>query len=87
MALAERVTIDKIEVLEDGLIQVRQATVVEKDGAELNRAFHRWVLTPGQDITSQSARVKAVAAAVWTPEVVAAYADKTSPKDVTPASP
>jgi len=73
MALTEKNIIDKIEVLENGIIQVRQATIVERDGVEIAKNYHRWTLTPGQDLTGQEQRVIDIATAVWTPEVVAAY--------------
>lgn len=73
MALTERNTIDKIEVLENGIIQVRQANIVERDGVEIAKTYHRWSLTPGQDLTGQEQRVVDIANVVWTEEVVAAY--------------
>jgi len=73
MALTERSTIDKIEVLENGIIQVRRADIVERDGVEIAKSYHRWTLTPGQDLTGQEQRVIDVANAVWTAEVVATY--------------
>lgn len=73
MALTERNVIDKIEVLENGIIQVRRADIIERDGAEISRTYHRWTLTPGQDISDQEQRVKDIANAAWTPEVIAAY--------------
>lgn len=77
MALTERSTIDKIEVLENGIIQVRRADIVERDGVEIAKSYHRWTLTPGQDLTGQEQRVIDVANAVWTAEVVAAYVSAT----------
>lgn len=71
MALTKRITVDRIEVLERGELQVRTATVVSEDGTELSRSFHRHVLVPGDDLTGQSDRVVAVANATWTPAVVA----------------
>jgi len=73
MSLTEKTIIDKIEVLENGIIQVRQATIVERDGVELARTYHRWTLTPGQDLAGQEQRVVDIANAVWTSEVVSAY--------------
>jgi hypothetical protein len=73
MALTEKNTIDKIEVLENGIIQIRQATIVERDGVELARTYHRWSLTPGQDLAGQEQRVIDIANAVWTTEVISAY--------------
>lgn len=73
MALTERSTIDKIEVLENGIIQVRQANIVERDGNEIARTYHRWTLTPGQDLTGQQQRVIDIANAIWTQETITAY--------------
>jgi len=73
MALTKQTTVDRIEVLELGQLQVRTATVVSEDGTELSRSFHRHVLEPGDDTTGQDDRVVAVAAAAWTPAVVTAW--------------
>lgn len=69
----KEVAIDKIEALENGVIQVRQVLRIIEDNTELSRSYHRWVLSPGQSITDQDNRVQAVCNAVWTPEVIAAY--------------
>ena len=59
-----------MEVLEDGQIQVRKITRVLKDGIEIAHNYHRHVIEPGQDTAKEADRVKAVATAVWTKEVV-----------------
>ena len=73
MALTEKTIIDKIEVIETNSIQVRTATVIEKDGTELTRTFHRHVVAPGADITNEDPKVQAIANAIWTEEIIAAY--------------
>jgi hypothetical protein len=73
MSLSKEVVIDKIEVVENGIIQVRQVTRIMEDGQQLSSSYHRWSLTPGQDVTDQPANVQAIATAAWTPAVVAAY--------------
>ena len=73
MALTETTKIDQIEVVGDWNIQVRQATVVERDGEFVARTFHRWVLTPDMEITDQEQKVQDIANAAWTDEVKAAY--------------
>lgn len=73
MALTEIKVIDKIEVLESGHIQVREATNIMRDEEEIAKTYHRWVLTPNQDISDQDDNVKAIATAAWTPEVIAKY--------------
>ena len=73
MALTESTKIDVIEVVNDWNIQVRQATVIERDGDFVSRTFHRWVLTPDMDISGQEQKVQDIANAAWTPAVKAAY--------------
>ncbi len=75
MALTKSEVVDKIEVLENGTIQVRCATRVDEDGTTLSSSFHRHVLTPGQDLTDQDPKVVAIANATWTTEIVTAYND------------
>jgi hypothetical protein len=73
MALTEKTIIDKIEVIENNSIQVRTATIIEKDGTELTRTFHRHVLSPGDDVSAEDPKVQAIANAIWTEEVIVAY--------------
>jgi hypothetical protein len=73
MALTENTSIDRIEVIEHGFIQVRQATIIERDGEFVSRTFHRWVLTPDLDISGQEQKVKDICNVAWTDEVKAAY--------------
>ena len=63
----------KEEILPNQIIQVRRADVIKKDGVEVGRTYHRNVVVPGQDVSDQPAEVQAIAAALWTPEVIAAY--------------
>jgi hypothetical protein len=71
--LTEIKLIDKIEVVESGVVQVREVNRVLKDGGEIARNYHRWTLAPGQDVSDQAANVQAICQAAWTPEVIAAY--------------
>jgi hypothetical protein len=73
MAFTETTSIDQIEIVGGWNIQVRQATIIEKDGVQVARSFHRWVLTPDSDISDQEQKVKDICNAAWTPEVIAAY--------------
>jgi hypothetical protein len=63
--LTEKTIVDKIEVLESNHIQVRQANIIEKDGVEITRTFHRYVLSPGDSLEGQDAKIVAVASAIW----------------------
>ena len=73
MALIETIKVDQIELVENNIIQVRTATIIERDGTEISRSYHRHVLIPGEDVTNEDPKVQAIANAVWTQEVIAAY--------------
>ena len=84
MALAESIEYDKIEVVgQYKAVQVRKATVIKKDGVELTRSFHRYLLQPGKlddsdnfvdtDLSGEPAEVSAICTAAWTTEVKAAW--------------
>jgi hypothetical protein len=73
MALSEVKVIDKIEVVENGTVQVREATRILKDGEEIAKTYHRTSFAPASDVSAQPANVQAICAAAWTPEVIAAY--------------
>ena len=75
MALTERIEEDKIEIVGPyKTIQVRTATIVERDGVELTRAFERKAFAPDADVSGESAEVQAIASAVWTQDIKDAYA-------------
>jgi hypothetical protein len=73
MALIEKQIVDLVELVQSNHIQVRTANIIEKDGTEIARTFHRHVLTPGDDVTNEEPKVQAIANAVWTEEVISAY--------------
>ena len=87
MALAESIEYDKIEVVGTyKAVQVREATVITKDGTELTRSFRRYVLQAGTldgsdnlvdtDLSGQPAEVSAICTAVWTDSIKAAWKAK-----------
>jgi hypothetical protein len=68
MPLTKTVVIDKIEVNEDGTIQVRRATYIEEDGARIaGPTYHRAAYAAGANLAAEDATVQAVAALVWAP--------------------
>ena len=83
MAITKEIIEDKIEIVGDyKTIQVRTATVIKEDGVELSRSFHRhalycvsssydgssWTHTD-TNVSSESAEVQGICAAVWTTTV------------------
>jgi hypothetical protein len=74
MTLASTTVIDKVETLENGVLQIRQAEVITRDGVEIARNFTRWVRHPGDTgAHTDPSPVPAIATAVWSAEVVSAY--------------
>ena len=72
--MLEKVTsVDLIEVIENGTLQVRTKTAIKEDGVEISSKFHRHVVAPEDDYSAEDARVQAICAAVHTAEVIAAY--------------
>ena len=76
MALSKTETVDKIEVVNTGdwsMVQVRTATVIKEDDTELSRAFARKVISPADDWSSESDKVKAICDAVHNDTTKAAW--------------
>ena len=73
MALEKKSIVDRIEIIENGCVQVRTAIKIMEDGNEINRTFHRHVIAPGDDYSQEDDRVKAICQVTHTPEVIAAY--------------
>jgi archaellum component FlaF (FlaF/FlaG flagellin family) len=72
--MLEKVTVvDRIEVVENGSVQVRTKTAIMEDGKQISGNFHRHVVAPGDDYSGEDARVQAICAATHTAEVIAAY--------------
>ena len=73
MALEKKTSFDYEIRSEFKHIQERTKTSVMEDGKELSYAYTRRVLAPDADVSAESGEVKALASAVWTTEVVAAW--------------
>ena len=88
MAITKEVKNDKIEIVTDYKnIQVRVQTTIKEDDVVISQSYtNRYVLDPGSldasnnlvdtDISSEDATVQAVANAVWTDAVKAAWKEK-----------
>ena len=71
--LEKVISVDLIEVVENGAVQVRTKTAIMEDGKQISGTFHRHVVVPGADVSAEDARVKAICAATHTAAVVSAY--------------
>ena len=87
MAITKSTEVPKIEVVGTWNVQVATDTVILEDDVEISRSRSRHVLTPftsskdaddkwthtATDISGEDASVQAIANAVWTDTVKAAY--------------
>jgi len=77
VAIEERtIPADRIEVAADGSLQIREATIILRDGEPepgYPPRYRRYVLHPGDDLAGKDRRIVAIAHAAWTPEVIAAW--------------
>ena len=73
MALEKVTSVDLIEVIENGCLQVRTKTAIMEDGKQISGAFQRHVVVPGADYSAEDAKVQAIAASIHTAGVIAAY--------------
>ena len=97
MAITKTLENDKIEVVNKWIIQVRTATIIKEDGAEISKSYHRHVLQPfislkdgdtwthtATDISKEDADVQAICNAAWTDTNKAAYKTFTEAQKITP---
>ena len=76
MALEKEITYDYKLRTEYKHIQERQRTAIVEDGSELSYSYHRRVLAPDADVSSESDEIKGMASALWTDAVKEAWAAK-----------
>ena len=73
MAFTERQEY-KLEIIPPySIIQCRRADIIDKDGVEVGRFYHRHVRCPGDDVSSDCQELQAVAGVLWTQDVIDAY--------------
>jgi hypothetical protein len=74
MALTKDVTIDKIEILANGVFHIRQTLrAYDDDGSLIGERYHRYALVPGEDVAAQPAKIRQLTNVVWTPAIIATY--------------
>lgn len=73
MSLEKVVAVDLIEIVENGIIQVRTKTSILENGTAISSQFHRHIVCPNDDYSNEDPKVQAIANAIYTPEVIAAY--------------
>jgi hypothetical protein len=82
MALEKIISVDLVEVIENGCVQVRTKTAILENGKQISGTFHRHVVAPGDDYSAEDAKVQAICAAVHTAAVVSDYKAANAAKGV-----
>jgi hypothetical protein len=73
MSITKQTAIDSVEISENNIVHVRTITRILEGEQLLSSSLSRHVVAPGDDYSAESDKVKAICAAVHTPEVIAAY--------------
>lgn len=68
--LNEERKIDRIEIIENGSIQIRELIVIYKEGSELTRTFNRYVLEPGSNVEEMPEKIKGICKIIWTDDII-----------------
>ena len=71
--LEKVIVVDRIEVVENGCVQVRTKTAIMEDGQQISGTFHRHVVAPGDDYSKEDVRVQVICKATHTAEVIESY--------------
>jgi hypothetical protein len=71
--LEKVISVDLIEVLENGILQIRTKTAILEDGKQISGQFHRHMVVPGADYSAEDAKVQSVCASIHTAEIISAY--------------
>jgi hypothetical protein len=73
MSLTKQISVDRIEIFSNGVIQIHVKTIILEDQASISESFHQYFIAPGDDYAAEDDHVKAICAATHTADVVSAY--------------
>ena len=76
MAITKKIENDKYEIVSDFKhIQIRERIIIEEDGVEISRSWHRRIITPNDDVSSETEEIQGLANSLWTQSVKDAWAE------------
>jgi len=78
MAIVKETSIDKIEILNNFIIQVREVIKLYEMDIEIATQYNRFVLCPGDDVSALDITIQKVANALWTPDIIADFLQKST---------
>ena len=68
--LTKEETVNKIEVNENGIVQVRRIIRIMDNESPISQSYHRHCIFPGQDFSDEDPKVKAICAVAHTQNVI-----------------
>jgi len=71
--LEKQTTIDRIEVMQDQTVAVRYLVTITEDGLPFAEQVKGNYIKPGDDYSTEDAKVQAICVTVHTTDVIAAY--------------
>lgn len=74
--ISKRLEFGKVEILSDGVIQLREDTIYEEDGKLAFKQYHRRVLEPNNTHIETDKTVVGIINLKWTPEIIEEYKRK-----------
>lgn len=78
--ITTKLTIDLIEVMQNDVIRVRVKTLILSNDIQIAESFEHRVIAPGNDYSSEDAKVQAICALIHTSESIAAYEAAQAPQ-------
>jgi len=73
MSLEKVIEVDLVEIVNHNVVQIRTATKIMEDGKQLSVSLSRHTISPGEDYSGECDKVKAICAALHTPQGIAEY--------------
>jgi len=73
MALTKERVLDKIEIVQGVMMQIRYKDIVKEDGKEIASSYFREVIGPLDSKEGKHLTIQSIANILHTPEVVAQY--------------
>ena len=73
MALEKVTFVDKIEITQNGVVQVCTVTKIIEDNVEISQMLHRTTIAPGDNYSQMDTRVQAICGVVHTTDVINSY--------------
>tara|TARA_Y100000593_G_C4197364_1_gene280008 strand:+ start:451 stop:726 length:276 start_codon:yes stop_codon:yes gene_type:complete len=74
MSIVKEIKNDRIEIVgKYRQLQIREKILILENGEEISSSYHRYMLSPGDDLSNQTDEIKKICESVWTDEIKKAF--------------